>query len=481
MSSLSNLPLACNVEEAVAHIAATAPSLGISAALPDVRTLRLWRAKKYVTVEGRRMTRRNLLEILALLKLRQEGLTLQSAVARVLASDEDYLRQFLASGKDAPITRADAEPLITLQLLAKGILDQYQRVRKGAIVGHSEARRTGIENTPMSLYQAMARLGRHYFIEGQEDLASSVHCLLELCTKPLASWAPCAVGSLERYKDAVLIDPTYLVPNEDCEIIAAEAEGSSLSDLIEYHLHEELRNTLKKLGAGADAGYTTIREFIGRHPLALESELQGLYLNAELSNEAVAFVRNIYLPVHAGYAVGGRLRRCIHCNALIASDGWCALASCRDRSTPVSPVDISLSEAFVARPEVLKYWSDPAQEELRLYDALRREADISDSVLLYPHSDRCDVSVGEYVGVDVKDYRDPVRLAQRLNRSLGDFGYYPIGILAVAQRRWSDTYRDRLVEQLSPDRRSALMVMSVDQAITYLKENYGRSLNAQQA
>jgi hypothetical protein len=60
---------------------------------------------------------------------------------------------------------------------------------------------------------------------------------------------------LERYREAILIDPMYRVPNEDCEIIAEEVEGTNLSDLIEHHLHEQLRMTLSKLGHDADVSY----------------------------------------------------------------------------------------------------------------------------------------------------------------------------------------------------------------------------------
>jgi len=379
------------------------------------------------------------------------------------------------------VMRVDAEPLITLQLLAKGILEQYRRVGKGAVVGHTDARKTGIENTPLSLHQAMARLGRHYFIEGQMDRAASVHQLLMLCTTPLAEWAPRALGELEKYRDAVLIDPTYLVPNEDCEIIAEEADGTSLGDLVEHHLHNGLRTTLKKLGKDADLAYTTIRAFVGRHPMATTSELQQLYLNQELNDEAIGFVRSLYTPVHAGYARSGQLRRCAYCKALIAEDGMCMLAGCREDHETKDGASVPIDMAYIARPEVLKYWADPAREELRLYDALCKDKNLRERVQLYPHSDWCDVSLGEDVGVDVKDYHDPVRLAQRLNRSIGNLSHYHERILAIAKRRWSSAYRDRLVEQLSPEYRATLQVMSVDQTITHLTKTYGGRRRAQEA
>jgi len=296
--------------------------------------------------------------------------------------------------------------------------------------------------------------------------------------EPLATWAPRALGELEKYRDAILIDPAYQVPNEDCEVIAEEADGTNLGDLIEHHLHEELRNKLMQLGSDADLAYTTIREFVGRYPMATWSELQQLYSNPELNDDAIGFVRGLYLPVHASHAPGGQIRRCSHCQALIASDGSCVLAGCRDDFPTPKPMHATLSEAYIARAEVLKYWADPAREELRLFDALYKCKGLRQRVRLYPRCDWCDVSIGDDVGIDVKDYRDPARLAQRLNRSLGNLAHYSDRILAIAGRRWSNTYRDRLKEQLSPERSTALKVMSVEQAITYLKNTYGDKRSA---
>lgn len=483
MQILDSLPDTCSADEAASLIASLSGALGIHQPPPDVRTLRLWRSKKHLTIEGRRFTRRNLLEVLVMLKLRQDGLSHQGTIKRTLTTDEARLQLLLSGAATLPVTPADGEALITLQLLAQGILEQYQRVRDGAVVGHTDRMKTGVINTPTILHQAMAHLGRHYFTEGREDRAASIHQLLQLCMEPLDSWAPRALSELEKYRDAILIDPVYHVPNEDCEAIAEEAEGTNLSGLIEHYLHEELRSKLKQLGSEADLAYTTIRDFFGRHPMATWNELQRLYLNPELNNDAIEFVRRLYLPVHASNATGGHIRRCSRCMALIASDGLCVLAGCReDFPNPVATqASLHKSEAFIARPEVLKYWADPAREELRLYDALCGDKNLQRRVHLYPHSDWCDVSIDEDVGVDVKDYRDPVRLAQRLNRSLGNLSRYSERILAIAQRRWSDTYRDRLIEQLSPERRAALQVMSVEQAIRHLKYTHGGGGNAGKA
>ncbi len=482
MVTLNLIPESLTAEEAAGQIAELAPQIGITQHLPDVRTLRLWRTKKQLSLEGRRFTRRNLIEVLAMLKLRHDGLTHQAAAQRVLAADEDRLMLMLTEGFRDPARQTDAEPVITLQLLAAGILEQYRLTQRGAIVGHTDHNRTGMVNMPLKLHQAMTHLSRHYFEDEQEDLASSVHQLLCLCTTPLEAWAPRSLAAIEAYRGAVLIDPDYRVPSEDCEAIAEEADGANLSDLVERHLHDSLRETLKKLGSGADSAYTTIREFVGRHPLATSSELQGIYWKPELNEEAIAFVRSLYVPLHAGLVRGDLATRCTHCRALIGTDGKCSLAGCSEDEPTRVGEHVPLDHAYVARPDVRKYWSDPAREELRLYDALRASRAMRDRVQLYPHSDWCDVAIGEEVGVDVKDYRDPARLAQRLNRSIGQLEHYPERILAIARRRWKlPFYRDRLLEHLFPARQAQLKIMSVDQAISYLKKSNGGRNHAKDA
>jgi REase associating with pPIWI_RE len=281
------------------------------------------------------------------------------------------------------------------------------------------------------------------------------------------------VWSLPEAADAVLIDADYRVPSEDCEVIAQQMQGTSLEDLIEKRLHNDLTQSFSKLGDDADAAYTTIREFIGRHPLATTTELNGLYTQSGLNNAAIVFVQRLYTPVHADVATQGQVHRCHFCNAPVGRDGRCMLQGCRyDHPYTKLTEPIPLEKARVAPPEVLKYWVDPAREELWLYDALRK---VGIAVDLYPHIDRCDVAIGEEVGVDVKDYRDPVRLAWKLNQGIGGLLHYPRSILAVADRRaWNGDYIERLRGQLSSENQQRLELRSVSDAIRMLKRDFQR-------
>jgi hypothetical protein len=473
MLTLDALPESCTAEEAVELLPSLAERLAIAGEPPSLHTLRLWRSRKMLSRAGRRLTRKNLLEALGVMRLRSDGLTAAAAAEKCIALSEERLWQFLTAQPDILASSTNAIAYDTLALLAKGILEQYQRVRHGAIVGHTDNPRTGVRNTPLALWQARARLGRLYFEEGREDQAASFHALFGYCTKPLRDWAPRAVWSLPEAADAVLIDADYRVPSEDCEVIAQQMQGTSLEDLIERRLHNDLTQSLSKLGDDADAAYTTIREFIGRHPLATTTELNGLYTQPGLNNAAIAFVQRLYTPVHADVATQGQVHRCHFCNAPIGRDGRCMLQGCRyDHPHTKLTEPIPLEKARVAPPEVLKYWVDPAREELRLYDALRK---VGIAVDLYPHIDRCDVAIRDEVGVDVKDYHDPVRLAWKLNQGIGGLLHYPRSILAVADRRaWNGDYIERLREQLSSENQQRLELRSVSDAIRMLKRDFQR-------
>lgn len=487
MLDLNQIPNQCDAEQASSTIAALAPMLGIGGDLPDVRTLRLWRTKRLMSIDGRHFTRKNILEVLVWRKLQQrDGLSQQAAAQRARSLDEPRLLLLLQDTGNLPPPSIGPDPLITLQLLASGIVTLYSRVGKGAIVGHTDSHVTGIENTPVTLRQAMARLGHHYFAEEHEDRASSVHQLLNMCKRPLNEWAPQALATLEEYSGVVLVDPDYLdapVPSEACETIAETAAGARhVSDLIERQLHEHLREAIQQLSeADAERAYTRIREYVARHPLTSAGELGDLHHDDDVPYAAITFLyKHVYVPVHAWDSRDGReVYQCRYCSGLIAAQqgNWekaaCCLAGCREEHPTAENRRLPLAESYIARPEILKFWVDPARDELRIYDALRKMPGLRERVILYPHADRCDVSVADQAGVDVKDYRDPVILAQRLNRSsLGVF-LYSDAILAIANRRYTRTYQEQLEERLTPDRKSRLKIMSVNQTIKYLKDTYG--------
>ena len=471
MDLFTDLPESCTAEEAERVIAIKAKGLAIVGDPPSLRTLRLWRSKRFLSKSGHRFTRRNILEALYIIRMASGGVPTGAAAERCAELDDGQLLWALTEREVVVRLDSSRGSQVTLELLANGIINQYRTVMKGEIVGHSDTGRLGGYDVPLSLQQASARIGRLYMEEGREDIAASIHALLAYCATPLIEWAPRAIVGIPDAADVVLIDPEYRMPSEDCTVIAQQAPGAHLEDALENDLHNELMKTLSKLGTDADYSYTFIREFIARHPLARVQDLRRMDTTGEVPDEAIRFVRSLYDPVHAYFAQDDKVRICLHCRAIIRPDGCCSVQGCREDHPETRHAGIiPLAEALAVKTIALKYWVDPAREELRLYDALHK-AGID--VTLYPHSDRCDVSIGEEVGVDVKDYRSPVQLARKLNVGIGGLVHYPRRILAVADRRArSEDYVNRLCEQLLPEHRRRLEVYSVGAAISTLTREY---------
>lgn len=454
--------------DAVATIAELITALGVSVEPPTDRSLRDWRNEEILTKTGRKFTARNLLEAIRVKQLRDRGLPVALIKDQVHDATEEQLIEAIqkpeASTRSTSSLQPEAERAVAL--LARGVLQQFQSVQQGGIVGVTSQFSAGKE-IPLALRQAQAHLARLYLECGLDDRVASVHELLVLCKQPLRAWAPPPIATHEEYADAILIDTDYVVPSEDCEAIAEQ--GGHLEDLVERQFHKALMVALEKLPDEERApAYTLVRRFIAEHPVATHEEWRGIRNDPHLTQETARFFETIYEPAHADIAFGGAVPRCIRCHGYVRRDGSCILASCRHMQKKAGVGErIRVADAFVARSAILKFWCDPAREELRLFRELHRF--YGSVVSLYPHVDRCDVSVGNEIGIDVKDYRDPIRLARKLNRDLGGLRLYPRRIVAIANRRTVDeSYMVRFKEQLVPSTRDVIEIMTVQDVIDSL-------------
>jgi len=435
--------------------------------VPTERLARDWRASGLLTQDGRQFTGRNILELLRVRQLRDQDLPLVLIEQDLHAQSDEQLWAALTGTAQTPEllpAPPASESFIdeTVVLLAAGLLRQFKDTQQGKVVGI-------IHDLPRELRQAQAWLARLALRAGEEDRFASVHVLIHACTRPMQEWAPAPLATHPSYAETLLVDPDYLVPTEECDQLAQQ--GGRVDDLIESRLHRTLMDALATLPEDEQAGtYTLIRRFIAEQPLATQDELQTLLLDAHLNAPLRALIHQCYEPVHPNERRGRNVIRCAHCRGPMRADGSCRLASCRAmHATPAAGPAIPAERARVARPELLRYWSDPAQEELRLHRELS-QAGLED-VTLYPHLDRCDVSLGEHTGVDVKDHANPARLARTLNASIGGLRHYERRILAVADRRArQEQYLDRLSEQLTAPLRRSLLILSVTDTIALLKK-----------
>ena len=220
--SLDQLPLESTAKEAAELIASMSEALSIHQSPPSLRTLRLWRSKGWLSKAGRRLTRRNLLEALGIMRLCADGYATGVAAQRCADLDNERLITLLEPPQAGNSNSQQEYARVTLELLAQGIIEQHHSVRRGNIVGEVRQEVGEVEGTPKALRQAMARLGRLYLEDGQEDMAASVHGTIVHCMTPLYRWAPKPVHSLEGWSDLVLVDPEYRVPSEDCETIVEQ-------------------------------------------------------------------------------------------------------------------------------------------------------------------------------------------------------------------------------------------------------------------
>ncbi|MFC4454111.1 hypothetical protein [Deinococcus sonorensis] len=431
--------------------------------MPTERLARDWRAADLLTKDGRQFTGRNILELLRIRQLREQDLPLPLIQQDLKTKTDEALWDALTGEAHSAPPLAGSEAFIdeTARLLAAGLLRQFKNTQNGLIVGI-------ISELPRELRQAQTWLARLALRAGEEDRFAAVHPLIHMCTRPMGEWAPAPLAHHPAYRDLVLVDPDYLVPTEECDALAAQ--GGRVDDLIESRLHRALMDALSTLPGDEQAGaYTLIRRFIAEQPLATAEELRTLLLDPHLNAPLKSLIHQCYEPVHPSERRGPLVVRCAYCRGPMHPDGRCRLASCRAaHRIPKAGPGVPADTARVARPELLRYWADPALEELRVYRELT-DSGLRD-VTLYPHLDRCDVSVGEHTGVDVKDHANPARLAKTLSDSIGGLSHYRRRILAVADRRArEDQYIDRLVENLSASTRRTLTVLSVTDTIALIK------------
>lgn len=454
------------LKEMLESAGALAEQLNLGLTLPTERAVRDWRNDGLVTREGRAFTGRNQLEVLRIKQLRDQDFPVHVIRDELEQRTDSDLFEILSEGGLFPTapTEDDRELKLsdTVSLLAAAILKQFELTREGHLVGI-------YKDIPTELRQAQAYLARLAFESDEEDRFASVHQLLVDCRTPMRLWAPAPLKAHPLYADAVLIDDELLVPTEECNQFAEE--GGRIDDLIEKRLHEELTQALTRIAEDERAeAYTLVRRFIAEHPLSTLEELTRMRKSPRLNPMVAAFLDQIYQPVHASETVKGQVLRCAHCHGPMTPQGQCRLATCRALHSDGRVGErLPVEGVKVARPEILRYWCDPAQEELRLYHALREVH--GDQAHLYPDEDRCDVSLGTTIGIDVKDYVNPVLLAMKLNSGIGGLRLYDRKILAVSARRArTEQYLVRLKERLSPHLRRSLEVMGIDEAITELSK-----------
>ncbi|GAA5513049.1 hypothetical protein Dcar01_01775 [Deinococcus carri] len=353
-------------------------------------------------------------------------------------------------------------PVTTARLLAAAVLAQYRVAQERRVILQDHT-------VPNSMQDAMSLLGRLALEEGREDRYANVLDVLHACTRPLGEWNLEAFQGDFPYANTLLVDPDLLVPTEECEEIAAES-GRTHDDVIEKQLHARLTEVLGPLPkAEQHRAYTLIREFIARQSLTSRQHLRGYFDDHLVPDEVTdLLLGHFFIPVPETWMQRGVPQRCAHCGTLTRPHadqgrypaGRCPLQACREgQEYRALARPFEANAPLVASNQVLRYWVNPAVDELRIYDAAVEKGL---PAALYPQSDQCDVSLGRRTGVDVKNYRDAHALVCKLNAGIGGLKHYDVKILAVPDaRRDQAGYLQALRRGLKRGPAAAVRVMTV--------------------
>lgn len=379
-------------------------------------------------------------------------------------------------------------------LAAQGLLSLHTKtLQKHFIVGQNS-------DIPESLHTAQFRMGRLFTEAGLPDVGGSVHDFIARFKSPLATpaWDLAEINDSDfEFQGALLLDPSLDVPTDECAQIANAAGGLGTDQVVEDALFSKLhemcdaaaeRRPKSERATTVAATYTILRELLTRYSLITLKALRDYLAQFELDFLYDDVANAFYQPVPMPWTVNGLAQRCAHCGSLlhkvpdssITGLGRCALMQCAGTNHAVcsEELDPYQDQVLIARAQVLRFWTGPGIDELRIHDAAVSAGYPS---RLYPFVDAADVSLsGDLaIGVDVKCYNSPEMLGRRLNAGIGRLAYFKRKILAVSDScmRTTPDYMDRLIQTINSDPKSEfkkkdVRLMTVKQVIECLPEIY---------
>lgn len=382
------------------------------------------------------------------------------------------------------IHRPDAIDII-VALLAQGLELIFNRICDGKTIVRQN------EDVPSQMQLAQSYIGRLYLEEGKMEGASAdLHGLIALCRLPLCApeWGlDVFTRNGWRYRDTILVDPDLRVPTPECGVIATSYNGFGENQIVEKILFDTLQSLASQY-PDKNTAYTSLRELFGRHSLISERELVAYLQERDMLNVQTEVVQHFYESVPQAWMIDGFVPKCPHCRALMKPRGpagelTCTMIQCATLEHGKVPIllDARIDRYLVAKPQVLKYWSEPAIDELRIFDVARKLGIAN--VGLYPLSDAVDISLnGMKVGIDAKNYASPEVLAMKfINSGIGRLAQYDTKIIALndACVKGAPHYRTRLLDRLQAEQErkpaKGVRFMTVSEVLDYLhaykKEN----------
>lgn len=270
--------------------------------------------------------------------------------------------------------------------------------------------------------KVMALVSRACLIAGMPDRGAEIHELLACCNSPLRDWLPLGDDATLKYGSLRLINEDTGTPSPETSEVANGF--SNLTAGVEEALFQRLTEILDRQPTErANHFYTTVREFVVRHPVCDDADLKQLY--EDLPTALWVFLQQIYEIVPSAWAIHNEVPCCAYCgNAMRGSVGGhlsCRSGSCRAKNQPSRPgVRKPLEGLLRVTRGIRQYWVEPGVDEIALFDALKERGVCAQ---LYPFRDRVDIAIGE-VGIDLKAYSSPELLGVRIRRNRGGLAHY---------------------------------------------------------
>ena len=299
----------------------------------------------------------------------------------------------------------EQEILSILTLIACGL---YQLSRKPRI------------SDPQDLLNGLAKLSHFAYQHGLTGLQDPSD-YYNLCSTPLGDWGLPLLPS-ETESESVFI--AYDDISEDCLALGQPAvEG--VAD-VEAEMTENIMLDIKDacLHLRNPQAYVHCRRFLIEHPICTRDELEEL-ASVLPGNSLPRLLSSAYEDVPGHFVVGGSIDTCPHCGWTIRwttdRKPFCVISRCNSviqTGANVSSVITSAPGRLLRLKRGLQmYVGVPGLSELKLADELAKIKGVE--IGLWPGFDAYDLRVvftgtGEAWAVDVKDYRNPARLAREV-------------------------------------------------------------------
>lgn len=413
---------------------------------PTSRSLVIdYRSERIISAaDGKKFQWRHLVQLIAARHLAYRGWKRQAIAIFIASHSTQFLLDHLERlHEDTPLEISPSDGMgatghaddfledasIAVQLLARGLVEQYKSARQGTPLVHDASLNA-------SLSQAMLSLASLHLRNGTEDITGSVHQLVARCRLPLASrhWG-LAIFDDENfpYREMRLLDEDRRLPTLDCVELARQTHSEL--DLREQMAFEALRSISEQFIGKAEKAYSDLRLWVAEHPVTTSQGMRAFERDKGLQL-AASFLVSCYEAVQPHHLVDGKLYTCPGCRSPLRrarvdrAKLACTLPQCAAFEKPVDTLEHRWgSDTLVALPHILVYWVGPAIDECLVY---RTAVEEGHEPRIYPGRDACDVSLdGNTTGIDIKSYASPFLLATRLTKSIQGLAIFQKRIVAV--------------------------------------------------